>query len=121
MPIDIFIEGVPYSRWKVKGDADAAKQWSQDVINKTRGLPGIKHRCRINVTFILPLDKYPTDHPQGPDLDNLLKRLFDALNETIFCKAPGKDGCVTLLTASKRKRRGEQKTGVRLKINEIED
>ena len=86
MPIDIFIEGVPYPRWKAKGDTDAAERWSQDVTNKTRRLPRIKHRCSVNVTFILPMDKYPKDHPHGPDLDNLLKRLFDALNKTIYSK-----------------------------------
>lgn len=119
MPIDIFIEGVPYPRWKVKGDAEAAERWSQDVTNKTRKLPRIKHRCRLNVTFILPIDKYPLDYPQGPDLDNLLKRLLDALNETVFSQVLGRDGCVIRLTASKRKQRGNETAGARLKISEI--
>jgi len=119
MPVDVFIEGVPYPRWKVGGDVEAAKRWSQDVTNKTRRLPRIKHRCSVNVTFILPMDKYPKDHPQGPDLDNLLKRLFDALNKTVFSEALGKDGCVTRLVASKRKQRRDEPTGVRLKIGEI--
>jgi len=43
-----------------------------------------------NVTFLLPANKYPTDFPYGNDLDNLCKRLFDALSKTIFSDARGK-------------------------------
>jgi hypothetical protein len=41
--------------------------------------------------------------PYGSDLDNLLKRFQDALNETIFSEAKGKDSCIISLTASKIK------------------
>ncbi len=35
------------------------------------------------------------------DLDNLLKRFFDALKETVFRDVPGKDGCVIELDSRK--------------------
>jgi len=119
MGIDIFIKGVPYSRWKVRGDREAADKWTHDVRWQTRNIPKVQGRVSANLKFVLPLDKYPLDFPDGPDLDNLLKRLFDALGKTIFSKVAGKDSAIVRLTASKRRaRRGEQ-TGVRMIIDEL--
>ena len=47
-------------------------------------------RALANVTFLLPANKYPKDFPNGNDLDNPCKRLFDALSKTIFSDARGK-------------------------------
>jgi hypothetical protein len=47
-------------------------------------LPRISEVCILKVTFLLPPDKYPKNLPYGPDLDNLLKRFLDLLNETVF-------------------------------------
>ena len=86
---------------------------------QTKNIPKVQRRVSVNLKFVLPLDKYPPDFPDGPDLDNLLKRLFDALGNTIFSKVAGKDSAIVRLTASKRKvRRGEQ-TGVRMTLNEL--
>lgn len=40
-------------------------------------------------------------NPFGTDLDNLLKRLLDALGQTVFPEAPGKDACVVSVDATK--------------------
>ena len=119
MGIDIFIKGVPYSRWKVRGDREAAGGWTQDVIRQTKSLPRIHGRVSANLKFTLPLDKHPADFPNGPDLDNLLKRLFDALGKTILSEVAGGDSAIVRLTASKRKARKGEATGVRMILNEL--
>ena len=119
MGINIFIRGIPYSKDKVIGNVKAASTWTQVIIDETQNLPKIHGPISMNLKFILPLDKYPTDHPYGPDLDNLLKRLFDALNDTVLSEVEGNDGAIVRLSASKRKVRGNEKTGVRMIINEL--
>lgn len=119
MRIDIFIEGIPYSKQKVRGDREAADRWTQSIIQATKNLPKVKGPVSMNLKFVLPADKYPLDHPYGSDLDNLLKRLFDALNTTIFSKITGRDGAVVQLTVSKRKASQSERTGVRMILNEL--
>ena len=117
--IDEFIEGIPYSKDKVVGDIQAAERWTEVVKQTTVALPKVAGPVYMKLSFVLPKDKYPTDHPYGPDLDNLLKRLFDALNYTVLSEVEGNDGAIVRLSASKHKvRRGEQ-TGVRMILNEL--
>lgn len=52
----------------------------------------------------------------GTDIDNLLNRLFDALKETIFFEAPGRDSCVISVHAVKREVDEEADTGADLEI-----
>jgi hypothetical protein len=85
------IKGIPYSKLKSRGNLDAPGKWSAEVVKQTSDLPKIKDACLMKETFLLPTDKYPRDMPYGPDLDNLLKRLLDALNQTIFSGAKGGD------------------------------
>ncbi|MBI2857748.1 MAG: RusA family crossover junction endodeoxyribonuclease [Chloroflexi bacterium] len=118
--IDVFIEGVPYCQDKAKGNKDAAQRWTEAVRQQTSNLPRMKSACRAQVEFDLPADKYPTDHPNGPDLDNLLKRLFDALNSTVFSEAQGKDGCVVKLTARKRRVSETKPTGARIRLRQLD-
>lgn len=81
------VDGVPYGQLKTKGKLTAPAEWSEAIKKVTKGLPPIRGACAVSVTFLLPPDKFPRDFPYGPDLDNLLKRLFDALNETVFSAA----------------------------------
>jgi len=101
-PIRAYIHGVPYCQSKVRGKIDAAKQWSDAVKAQTAGKRKVAGRCRLEVTFFLPPNKYPADHPHGPDLDNLIKRLGDALSHTVLSTAPGKDGAIVELDAKKK-------------------
>ena len=117
--IDEFIEGIPYSKDKVKGDVQAPNRWSEEVKRATQHLPKVSGRVSMNMKFVLPADKYPLDHPYGPDLDNLLKRFLDALGCTVLSKAKGKDGAVVKLTVSKREARKGEATGVRMILNEL--
>jgi Holliday junction resolvase RusA-like endonuclease len=110
------ISGVPYARSKVRGNALAPKQWTEAVIKQTKHLPKIKEACILKVTFLLPADKFPKDYPYGSDLDNLLKRFQDALNETIFSDAKGKDSCIISLTASKVKISSAEEAGALLEV-----
>jgi Holliday junction resolvase RusA-like endonuclease len=73
----------------------------------------------LDVTFVLPKDRFPEDHPHGTDLDNLLKRLLDALGKTVLREAPGKDGAITELRAKKRMVREGEPCGARIRITEL--
>lgn len=117
--IKVFIEGIPYCQNKVRGRLDGASIWTQSVITQTKDLSRVISKCEADITFILPPDKYPADHPQGPDLDNLTKRLFDALNKTIFADVKGHDGAVVKLSASKRKALLGDQPGCWLSVREI--
>jgi len=110
------IKGVPYSRAKSRGDIEGCKRWTDAVIEQTRSLPCVKQACVVKVTFLLPPDKFPSNFPYGPDLDNLLKRFMDALNVTIFCEAQGKDSCIVSLTVSKSRVPSKDEAGAHLEI-----
>jgi Holliday junction resolvase RusA-like endonuclease len=112
------INGVPYSKSKTRGKKTAPKAWSQRVISQTRSLPPVAEACVLRVTFRLPRDKFPPDYPYGPDLDNLLKRLFDALGKTVFATAKGGDSCVVALEAMKVA--VDSKPGVDIEILPVE-
>jgi len=116
MSVDLFIEGIPYGQKKPKGDIEAPRRWTQAVKRVTRNLPKVKGACHMTVMFVLPSDKYPTDHPYGPDLDNLMKRLLDALNDTVFSEVAGKDGSVVELLVSKREAVQGEPTGAAVTI-----
>jgi Holliday junction resolvase RusA-like endonuclease len=53
------------------------------------------------------------------DLDNLLKRFFDALQETVFSEVPGRDGCVVEIRTRKVRVDSEAKAGADLEIQEL--
>jgi len=110
------IKGVPYSRNKTRGNVAAPKEWTEAIISQTRHMPKVAEACILRVTFLLPPEKFPNDFPFGPDLDNLLKRFLDALNETIFSDAKGKDSCVLSLNAMKTKVESEEDAGALLEV-----
>ena len=110
------IRGVPYSRNKTRGDTDAPGKWTQAVINQTKNLPKVTEACILRVTFLLPPNKYPKDLPYGPDLDNLMKRFSDALNQTIFSESEGRDSCVVEMSVMKTMVRSEVEAGALLEV-----
>jgi len=120
MNIEVFIEGIPYAQKKVRGDLNAPLMWTKTVVEKTKGLPKIKGPCKMSVSFIFPEDKFPADFPYGPDLDNCLKRLCDALGQTIFSDVRGTDSAIVDLRASKNKATEGEQTGVRVVIQELD-
>jgi Holliday junction resolvase RusA-like endonuclease len=110
------IVGVPYAQAKTRGRKDGCVEWSRDVTRQTAHLPPVTGACHLRVTFRLPPSKYPSDHPHGMDLDNLLKRFLDALHETVFRDVPGRDGCVVELQAKKVKVASDADAGADLEI-----
>lgn len=110
------VRGIPYSRAKSRGSKSAAKAWTADIIEQTSGLPKVKEACALKVTFLLPPNKFPNDYPFGPDLDNLLKRMMDALEKTVFADARGGDSCVVLLHVMKTKVRSKRKAGAHIEV-----
>ncbi len=119
MEISVFISGEPYCQNKNRGNIHGTKAWSQAIIEATQKLPRITSECRAEIAFILPANKYPADHPYGPDLDNLMKRLFDALNKTVLVDVAGKDGAIVEVVASKRETSETDPPGAYVKIQEI--
>ena len=110
------ISGIPYAKFKTGGRIDAPKQWTEQIIEQTKDLPKVQEACILKVTFLLPPDKFPTDLPYGPDLDNLLKRFMDALNETIFKDTQGKDSCVISLNVMKTRVESPEEAGAILEV-----
>jgi Holliday junction resolvase RusA-like endonuclease len=97
----IRVRGIPYPQTKSTGNLKGCTDWTQAIVEKTAGLKKITGPCLLRVTFRLPRGKFNGTNPFGTDLDNLLKRLLDALSQTVFSDAPGKDACVVSLEATK--------------------
>lgn len=110
------IIGIPYSRNKNRGNIEAPNIWTDMIIRQTTDLPKVSEACILKVTFFLPQDKFPTDFPYGPDLDNLLKRFLDALNNTVFSESKGGDSCIISINATKTKAVSENDVGAFLEI-----
>jgi len=110
------ILGIPYGQNKTRGDTSAPEKWTQAVIDQTKHLTKVKEACIFHVTFLLPPNKFPLDLPYGSDLDNLVKRLLDALNETIFSEAEGKDSCVIEINAMKAKVDSDAEAGALIEV-----
>jgi Holliday junction resolvase RusA-like endonuclease len=110
------ILGVPYGKGKTRGNTDAAKEWTRVVVEQTKHLPKVKETCILKVTFLLPPNKFPKDLSYGPDLDNLMKRLSDSLNETIFSETEGRDSCIIELNVKKTRVESESDAGVLLEV-----
>jgi Holliday junction resolvase RusA-like endonuclease len=110
------IKGIPYSRNKKRGDTNAPKKWTQAVIDQTKHLPKVTEACILRVTFLLPPNKFPADLPYGPDLDNLMKRFSDALNQTIFSDTQGKDSCVVQMSVMKTMVESVAEAGVLIEV-----
>ena len=112
--IDRFVRGIPYARSKTKGRLEAPGIWTSAVIEQTTGLPTVTGPCELSVEFVLPGDKFPRDFPFGMDLDNLLKRLLDALEKTVLNGAPGGDSVIVALAARKRPIHPGEEPGARV-------
>jgi Holliday junction resolvase RusA-like endonuclease len=109
------ISGVPYGKAKVRGRIEGCQEWTDAIIAQTRGCEPVHGPCRLDVEFLLPPDKYPADLPEGPDLDNLLKRLLDALQETVL-RGPGRDSSVVDVHATKTRVASDREAGANLTI-----
>ena len=114
--INVLIKGIPYAKSKLRGDRQAPARLSKVIVEQTGALPRVKEACVVKVTFLLPPDKFPADYPYGPDLDNLLKRLLDALNKTVFSEAKGADSCVVSMTVLKARVESVDQAGAHLEI-----
>jgi Holliday junction resolvase RusA-like endonuclease len=113
------IIGVPYSRSKTRGDTAAPRKWTEAIIKQTESLPKVTDECLLKVTFLLPADKYPKDLPFRPDLDNLMKRLMDALNHTIFSEVEGKDSCVVEMRVKKTRVGSGKEPGALIECSQL--
>ncbi|MHC4214535.1 MAG: RusA family crossover junction endodeoxyribonuclease [Planctomycetota bacterium] len=96
--------------------SESTTVWTEAIVKQTAHLPKISEACIVRVTFFLPCDKFPKDFPYGPDLDNLLKRFLDALNETVFSESKGKDSCILSINATKTKVDSPDESGAFLEI-----
>lgn len=110
------IDGIPYAKVKSRGDKEAPKRWTAAIIAATGALPKIKDACMVRVTYLLPRRNIPKDFPYGTDIDNLNKRFFDALSETIFSEAKGKDSCVIALESMKVIVESDSEAGATLEV-----
>lgn len=114
------IRGVPYPKTKSTGNVAGGQKWTEAIIERTKGYAKVTGPCLLRVTFRLPKEKFHEGNPFGTDLDNLLKRFLDALSQTVFCEAPGKDACVVLLEATKILVTNPQEAGVDGEIVQVD-
>ena len=93
------IKGIAYGKNKRLGNLLAPKVWKEEIVKQTSHLPKVEYPCEMIIEFLLPQDKFPSDFPYGPDLDNLLKCFLDALERTILKN----DSLIAKVIASKKK------------------
>jgi hypothetical protein len=88
--ISTSIRGIPYAQSKSRGDLEAPGLWTAALIAGTKDLPCVSEACFLKVTFLLSANEFPSNFLYGPDLDNLLKRTLDALQQTVFRNRPAR-------------------------------
>ena len=115
----IKVRGVPYPHLKATGNIDGTKKWTEAIVAKTATLRKVTGPCLVRVTFKLTNEKFHEKNPYGTDLDNLLKRFFDALGRTVFSEAPGKDACIVAIEAAKVLVQNPNESGVDGEIIEL--
>jgi Holliday junction resolvase RusA-like endonuclease len=115
------IRGVPYPHQKATGNVEGGVKWTQTIVERTSALRKISGPCLVRVTFRLAENKFHEANPFGADLDNLLKRFFDALAQTVFSEAPGKDACVVAVEAAKVRVSNPSESAVDGEIIELAD
>jgi hypothetical protein len=108
--------GQPYGKGKVLGNLAGPPAWLQDIVDQTAHLPRVADACMLRVTFLLHANRFPSNCPYGPDLDNLLKLFLDGLNSTVFSQARGLDSCVVSLEAMKTRVASEDEAGAQFEI-----
>ena len=117
----IRVRGVPYPQVKATGNVEGRKHWTNAIVKATTNLRKVKGPVLVRVTFKLSKEKFHDANPYGTDLDNLLKRFFDALSQTVFSDAPGKDACVVAIEAAKVLVQNPSESGVDGEIIEMAD
>lgn len=117
--IRCLIRGVPFGQEKPRGDKSGPPAWTNAVVAQTQMLPKVAGPCILRVTFLLPPDKFPDDHPYGNDLDNLLKRFCDAIKQTVLSDAPGTDGAIVAIEAAKTRVSNSLEAGAEFEIIEL--
>ena len=117
----IRVRGVPYPQIKATGNVEGRRVWSEAIVKATKNLRKVSGPVLVRVTFKLAKDKFHDANPFGTDLDNLLKRFFDALSQTVFSEAPGKDACIVAIEAAKVLVQNPSESGVDGEIIEMSD
>ena len=117
----IRVRGIPYPQTKATGNIEGRKVWTDAIVKATRNLRKVKGLGLVRVTFKLTNEKFHDANPYGTDLDNLLKRFFDALSRTVFAQAPGKDACIVAIEAAKVLVQNPSESGVDGEIIEMGD
>jgi len=115
----IRVRGVPFPHLKATGNVEGKKVWTAAIVKATAGLRKVNGPCLVRVTFKLSREKFHDANPYGTDLDNLLKRFFDALSQTVFSDAPGRDACVVAVEAAKALVLNPSESGVDGEIIEL--
>ncbi len=118
--LSTYIWGEPFCKPYTGRRPAAAAKWEADIAEATAAWPLVLGPCKLAVTFFLPADKYAAPNSMGPDLDNLLKRLLDALKRTVF-RPPSDDSFVVELTAAKFRAGTLADAGVHLHIVAVGD
>ena len=117
----IRVRGVPYPQIKATGNVEGRKLWTDAIVKATKTLRKVSGPVLVRVTFKLSKEKFHDANPYGTDLDNLLKRFCDALSQTVFSDARGKDACIVAIEAAKVLVQNPSESGVDGEIIEMGD
>lgn len=75
----------------------------------------------MEIIFFIPVEKFTLKDVYGPDIDNLVKRLLDGLNNTLFRDLETKDGSVIDLKVTKKPAIGDQKPGAKVTVFVVDE
>ncbi len=103
----IQIKGEPISRKANRGAAaDSERAWQKEIARQTEGLPIVSKPQAATIMF-----RVHNWNIHGPDLDNLLKPLFDGLKETVF-NSPVEDSVIYMMNVGKKPASTPEEAGV---------
>ena len=111
--------GEPASKGSRSGrDPEELRRWRQAVRSAVGSHERLSGPCAVEITFILPEGKMQAgnlQNPHGPDLDNLVKPVFDEIKKGVIRD----DGAVFDLHVNKRPATPEEFPGAVIRLRSL--
>ncbi len=108
--IHMFVRGEPHVA-KTGSNKSALRQWQDIVEKQTDGMKRMKGPCQVRLDFVLPPGSFKSPNkkvPYGPDLDNLVEAVLDALATNVFPDGVGDNAATQLLSTKREATKGEE-------------
>jgi len=109
--IEFRVVGEPASKGNRSGrESEELRRWRAAVRLAVGSRERVAGPCVVDITFLIPETKMQAENrqnPYGPDLDNLVKPVFDEIKQGVIRD----DGAVFELRATKRRAEPEEHPG----------